>query len=89
MLPGISPSAKTRAKLVARYGTDCVKLVRARRKRSGHASLQYIRFRNRFVLPATIGGKTMRDRILKFIDYFNRTMAKPYKWTYAGRPLNV
>lgn len=31
----------------------------------------------------------LRDRILKFIDYFNETMAKPYKWTYAGRPLNV
>lgn len=31
----------------------------------------------------------LRDCILKFIDYFNRTMAKPYKWTYAGRPLNV
>lgn len=31
----------------------------------------------------------LRDRILTFIDYFNRTMAKPYKWTYAGRPLNV
>ena len=30
-----------------------------------------------------------RDRIVKFIEYFNRTMAKPYKWTYAGRPLNV
>jgi hypothetical protein len=31
----------------------------------------------------------LRDRILKFIDYFNATLAKPYKWTYAGRPLNV
>jgi DDE superfamily endonuclease len=31
----------------------------------------------------------LRERILTFIDYFNRTMAKPYKWTYAGRPLNV
>jgi hypothetical protein len=31
----------------------------------------------------------LRNRILEFIDYFNRTMAKPYKWTYAGRPLNV
>lgn len=31
----------------------------------------------------------LRDRILRFIDYFNRTMAKPFKWTYAGRPLNV
>lgn len=29
----------------------------------------------------------MRDRILAFIDYFNKTMAKPFKWTYAGRPL--
>ncbi len=26
-------------------------------------------------------------RILDFIDYFNRTMAKPFKWTYTGRPL--
>ena len=31
----------------------------------------------------------LRDRILKFIDYYNDTMAKPFKWTYAGRPLNV
>ena len=28
-------------------------------------------------------------RVLAFIAYDNRTMAKPYKWTYAGRPLNV
>lgn len=31
----------------------------------------------------------MRHRILAFIDYFNRTMAKPFKWTYAGKPLQV
>lgn len=31
----------------------------------------------------------LRTRILEFIDYFNRTLARPYKWTYAGRPLNV
>lgn len=31
----------------------------------------------------------LRDRLLRFIDYFNETMAKPFKWTYAGRPLNV
>ena len=29
----------------------------------------------------------LRQRILAFIDYFNRTMAKPFKWTYAGRPV--
>ena len=26
-------------------------------------------------------------RILAFIDYFNRTMAKPFKWTYKGKVL--
>lgn len=31
----------------------------------------------------------LRQRILDFIDYFNRTMAKPFKWTYAGRPLQI
>lgn len=31
----------------------------------------------------------LRECMLEFIEYFNRTMAKPYKWTYAGRPLNV
>jgi hypothetical protein len=31
----------------------------------------------------------LRDRILAFIDYFNQTLAKPFKWTYAGRPLTV
>ncbi len=29
------------------------------------------------------------QRILEFIEYFNRTMAKPFKWTYQGRPLKV
>jgi hypothetical protein len=29
----------------------------------------------------------LRARLLAFIDYFNQTMAKPFKWTYTGRPL--
>ena len=29
----------------------------------------------------------LRDRILAFIEYFNNTLAKPFKWTYRGRPL--
>jgi transposase len=29
----------------------------------------------------------LRQRILNFISYFNATMAKPFKWTYAGKPL--
>jgi hypothetical protein len=31
----------------------------------------------------------LRERILAFIAYFNKTMAKPCKWTYKGRPLTV
>ena len=31
----------------------------------------------------------LHRRILEFVEYFNRTMAKPFKWTYMGRPLKV
>src|SRR5712691_5722977 len=31
----------------------------------------------------------LRELILAFIAYFNKTMAKPFKWTYKGRPLTV
>ncbi len=29
----------------------------------------------------------LKNRILNFIDYFNKTMAKPFKWTYKGKVL--
>ena len=29
----------------------------------------------------------LRTQVLAFIAYFNRTMAKPFKWTYRGKPL--
>jgi len=29
----------------------------------------------------------LRDKVLAFIDYYNHTMAKPFKWTYQGKPL--
>ena len=29
----------------------------------------------------------LKTKILGFIDYYNRTMAKPFKWTYPGKPL--
>ena len=29
----------------------------------------------------------LEAKILHFIDYYNRTMAKPFKWTYQGKPL--
>lgn len=31
----------------------------------------------------------LKSRILDFIDYFNRTMAKPFKWTYKGKVLAI
>jgi len=31
----------------------------------------------------------LRQRILEFIAYFNKTMAKAFQWTYTGRPLTA
>lgn len=28
----------------------------------------------------------LRERLLRFIDYYNSTFAKPFRWTYTGRP---
>jgi transposase len=33
--------------------------------------------------------ENLKDKVLAFIDYFNQTMAKPFKWTYDGKPLVV
>jgi len=29
----------------------------------------------------------LKQRLLEFVEYFNRTMAKPFKWTYESKPL--
>jgi transposase len=29
----------------------------------------------------------LKERLLDFIEYFNRTFAKPFRWTCTGRPL--
>lgn len=29
----------------------------------------------------------LEDKIIRFIDYHNEHLAKPYKWTYTGKPL--
>jgi transposase len=29
----------------------------------------------------------LKAKVLAFIAYFNRTMAKPFRWTYQGKPL--
>jgi hypothetical protein len=31
----------------------------------------------------------LTSKVLAFIEYFNQTMAKPFKWTYNGRPLTA
>ena len=31
----------------------------------------------------------LKNRILEFVEYFNCTMAKPFKWTYKGKPLTA
>jgi len=31
----------------------------------------------------------LRTKLLAFIDYFNAILAKPFRWTYAGKPLKA
>jgi transposase len=31
--------------------------------------------------------KDLREKLLNFIEYFNRVFAHPFRWTYTGRPL--
>jgi transposase len=31
----------------------------------------------------------LKRKVMAFIEYYNRTMAKPFKWTYQGKALNA
>jgi len=31
----------------------------------------------------------LRDKLLRFIGYFNEVFAKPFRWTFTGRPLQT
>jgi len=31
----------------------------------------------------------LQEKVLAFIAYFNETMAKPFRWTYSGKPLVI
>ena len=31
----------------------------------------------------------LKNKLIDFIDYFNKTMAKPFKWTFNGLPLKA
>ena len=44
------------------------------------------RLLRRASFPST---EALHQALLEFIDYFNQTLAKPFKWTYAGKPLAV
>ncbi len=34
-----------------------------------------------------VSKENLKNKILGFIDYFNETLAKPFKWTYRAKPL--
>jgi putative transposase len=29
----------------------------------------------------------LKAKVIEFIEYYNQTMAQPFKWTYQGKPL--
>ena len=31
----------------------------------------------------------LHDKLLRFIAYFNEVFAKPFRWTFTGRPLQT
>jgi transposase len=31
----------------------------------------------------------LKDRLVRFIAYFNEVFAKPFRWTFTGRPLQT
>lgn len=33
--------------------------------------------------------EALEKRLTEFIDYFNTVLAKPFRWTYAGKPLRA
>jgi hypothetical protein len=54
-IPAHKDPARTDAKIVGQYGLDISKWVRARRRRLGIASVQYLRFGREFIILATHG----------------------------------
>ncbi|MCB9138498.1 MAG: transposase [Caldilineaceae bacterium] len=33
--------------------------------------------------------ENLRNKVMRFIEYYNQTMATPFKWTYGGKALSV
>ncbi len=36
-----------------------------------------------------VSTEDLKSRVLQFIAYFNSVLAKPFRWTYTGRPLQA
>ena len=36
-----------------------------------------------------VSKEDLRNKVMRFIDYYNNTMAKPFKWTYQGKALSA
>jgi len=36
-----------------------------------------------------ISSADLKNKVLAFVAYYNETMAKPFKWTYKGKPLSA
>lgn len=36
-----------------------------------------------------VSTEELREQLIAFIEYFNNTLAKPFRWTYKGRPLRA
>jgi hypothetical protein len=53
-----------------------------------HLSAPWLKWPSGLTPEAKIGSFTSVEdlvaKVLAFIDYYNRTMAKPFKWTYKG-----
>jgi len=32
--------------------------------------------------------ENLEDKLRQFLDYYNKTMAHPFHWTYTGKPLH-
>lgn len=36
-----------------------------------------------------VSKEDLRNKVMRFVDYYNDTMAKPFRWTYQGKALSV
>jgi hypothetical protein len=54
---------------------------------------QQIALRGRIILNIHQSESLVRyvaeEKVLSFVNYYNKTMAKPFKWTYQGKALTV